>query len=156
MHQTTVTYTNMLVSKNTKVCVSPNAKPKICFTPNANPQRESVEYRLRWVPNAKFSHWQCTFHYFCVDFICVWWPKHTQFPVEYGFEGNYLIYNMVYERYKLNSNFRKCYFLKHFSHSSFEHAYLHYLCIHFNQLLVTSMLRKGCLRFLIRVLIFIL
>ena len=41
-----VTYTNMLVSK----------KAKICVTPNANPQCESVEYRLRWVPNAKFLH----------------------------------------------------------------------------------------------------
>ena len=31
------------------------------------PQRESVEYRLRWVPNAKFSCWPCTFDVFCVD-----------------------------------------------------------------------------------------
>ena len=29
-----------------------------------NPQRESVEYRLRWVQNANFSHWPCTFHFF--------------------------------------------------------------------------------------------
>ena len=27
----------MLVSKYTKMCVTPNAKPKICVTPNANP-----------------------------------------------------------------------------------------------------------------------
>ena len=27
-----------------------------------NPQRESGEYRLRWVPNANFLHWPCTFH----------------------------------------------------------------------------------------------
>ena len=40
----------MLVSKNAKICVSPNAKPKICFTPNANPQHKSVEHRLHWVP----------------------------------------------------------------------------------------------------------
>ena len=32
----------MLVSKKTKICVTPNAKPKICITPKANPQRESV------------------------------------------------------------------------------------------------------------------
>ena len=24
------------------------------------------------------------FMFFCVDFICVWWPTQTQFPVEYG------------------------------------------------------------------------
>ena len=36
-----------------------------------NPQRESVEYRLRWVPKAKRLRWPCTFHVFCVDFICV-------------------------------------------------------------------------------------
>ena len=36
----------MLVSKNPKICVTPNAKPKICVTPNANPQCKSVEYRL--------------------------------------------------------------------------------------------------------------
>ena len=43
-----------------------------------------VEYRLRWVPNAKLLRWPCTFHVFCVDFICVWCPTQTQFPVEYG------------------------------------------------------------------------
>ena len=26
----------------------------------------------------------CTFHIFCVDFICVWWSTQTQYPVEYG------------------------------------------------------------------------
>ena len=49
-----------------------------------NPQRESVEYRLRWVPNAKSSRWPCTFHVVCVNFICVRWPTQTQLSVEYG------------------------------------------------------------------------
>ena len=35
--------------KTLKFALPPNTKPKICITPNANPQRESVEYRLRWV-----------------------------------------------------------------------------------------------------------
>ena len=93
MPQSCVTYTNMLVSKNAKICFTPDAKPKICITPDAKPRRKSVEYRLRWVPNAKFSRWQCTFHLFGVDFICVWWPTQTQFPVEYGLtsRGIYLI-----------------------------------------------------------------
>ena len=53
---------------------------KICVT-HRKPQRESVEYSLRWVPNAKFSSWPSTFHVFCVDFICVWWPTQTQYPL---------------------------------------------------------------------------
>ena len=36
--------TNMLVCKNAKICVTPNANAKICVTPNANPQRGPVEY----------------------------------------------------------------------------------------------------------------
>ena len=81
-----------LKSKN--ICVTPNAKHKICVTPNANPQRKSVEYRLRWVPNAKFLRWPCTFHFFGGDFIRVGFrflhPRRklyqTQklFSVEYG------------------------------------------------------------------------
>ena len=53
--------TNMLVSKNAKICVTPNTNSKICVTVNANPQRKQVEYRSRWVPNAKFSRWPYTF-----------------------------------------------------------------------------------------------
>ena len=49
-----------------------------------NPQRESVEYRLRWVPSTKSSRWPCTFHVVCVSFICVRWPTQMQFSVEYG------------------------------------------------------------------------
>ena len=62
-----------MLSKNAKICVNPDAKRKICVSPNVNakPQRQSVEYRLRWVTNAKFLRWPCTFHVFCVDFICV-------------------------------------------------------------------------------------
>ena len=74
----------MLVSKNAKICVTPNVNAKICVTPNAKPQRESVEYRLRWVPNAKFWRWPCTFHVVCAHFICVGYPTQTQFAVEYG------------------------------------------------------------------------
>ena len=74
----------MLVSKNAKICFTPNAKPKICVTHNAKPKPKSVEYRLRWVPNTKSPRWQCTFNFFCSDFICVWWPTQTKFPVEYG------------------------------------------------------------------------
>ena len=36
---------------------------KICVTPNTKPQREPMEYRLHWVPNAKSSRWPCTFHF---------------------------------------------------------------------------------------------
>ena len=57
-----VTYTNMLVSKNTKICVTPKANPKFCVIPNTKPQRKPMEYRLRWVPNTELSHWPCRFH----------------------------------------------------------------------------------------------
>ena len=58
----------MLVFKNAKIQVAPNAKPKICVTPNAKPQRELVEYRF-WLWG---SRWACAFQVVCVNFICVW------------------------------------------------------------------------------------
>ena len=66
--------TNMLVSKNAKICVTPSAKPKICVTPNAKPQRQSLEYRLRWVPNPKCLSWPCTFHFVYHVFFHVGYP----------------------------------------------------------------------------------
>ena len=43
----------------------PDAKPKIFVRPNAKPRRQSMEYRLRWVPtqNAGVGH---------VYFIFLW------------------------------------------------------------------------------------
>ena len=60
----------------------------ICVTPDANPRRQSVEYRWHWAFwrwGWRWGwRWPCTFHIFCVDFICVWCPTRTPFPVEYG------------------------------------------------------------------------
>ena len=56
----------------------------ICVTPDINPRRQSVEYRWRWAFWRWGWRWPCTFHVFCVDFICVLKPTQTQFPVEYG------------------------------------------------------------------------
>ena len=36
----------MLVSKNAKICVTPNANTKIGVTPNVKPQHESVEFNV--------------------------------------------------------------------------------------------------------------
>ena len=77
-----VGYTNMLVSKNVKICVTPDAKPKICVSPSAKPQRKSVEYRLHWVPNANFSRWACTLIF--VFWVSFSFTLGTPFPVEYG------------------------------------------------------------------------
>ena len=74
----------MLVSKNAKICVTPNVNSRICITPKANPQHEQVEYRSRWVPNVKFLRWPCRFHVVCAHFILVGLPTQTQFAVEYG------------------------------------------------------------------------
>ena len=60
---------NTNMSKNAKICITPNAIFKMCISPNAKPKCKSVEYRLHWVPNANFSHWP--FHFLCVDFIHV-------------------------------------------------------------------------------------
>ena len=64
---------NMLVSKNAKICA----------TPKANPQLKQVNYLLRWVPNAKFLCWACTFYIVCVNFVHAGHPTQTLFPVEY-------------------------------------------------------------------------
>ena len=71
---------NMLVSKNEKICITPDAKPKICVTPNAKPKRKSVSYRLRLVPNAKFVVGHVDFIFLWVVFIRVG----SRFSVEYG------------------------------------------------------------------------
>ena len=47
---------------DTNMVVSKSVNANICITPNANPQCNQVEYRWRWVPNAKFSHWPFRFH----------------------------------------------------------------------------------------------
>ena len=57
--------TNMLVSKNAQICVTPNAKLKICVTPKANPQRESVDYRWHLVFLRWGRRWPCRFHVVC-------------------------------------------------------------------------------------------
>ena len=86
---------------------TPNANAKICVIPNANPQRKSVEYRLRWVPNAKFSRWPCTFH-FCINFI----PIGSRFSVEYGLNV-FLLWPFFNTEFSLPVRFKK----EDFAHS---------------------------------------
>ena len=43
--------------------------------------------------NATFSRRACTFHVFCVDFICVGHPTQTRFLVEYGLKVYFSRYN---------------------------------------------------------------
>ena len=54
------------------------------FCPTRFTRRQSVEYRWRWAFWRWGWRWACTFHIFCVDFICVWWSTQSQYPVEYG------------------------------------------------------------------------
>ena len=59
-------------AKNTNMLVSlPLDDANFWHHLTQNPQRESVEYRLRWVPNANILRWPCTFQFLCVDFIRV-------------------------------------------------------------------------------------
>ena len=55
--------TNMLVSKNAKVCVTPNAKPKICVTPNAN------QWNIGYVGSTMQNFALAVYISFCADFI---------------------------------------------------------------------------------------
>ena len=73
MPQFCVAYTNMLVSKNAKICVT-----------NANPQRKSMEYRLHWVPNTIFSRWQCTLHFFVLISFAFGGQRKTSFQWNMG------------------------------------------------------------------------
>ena len=52
--------------RNTKFAFPPTQ------TPNAS---ESVEYRLCWVPNAKFLHWPCRSHVVYPVFLLCWVPN---------------------------------------------------------------------------------
>ena len=61
----------MLVSKNAKMCVTPNTNANICVIPNDNPNASrgnigSVGSQMRGT-GAGHVH----FMFFCVDFICV-------------------------------------------------------------------------------------
>ena len=60
-----------------------NLKSVLALTQNPNASQWNIGC-LRWAPNAKLLSWPCAFHVYCVDFICVWCPTQTQFPVEYG------------------------------------------------------------------------
>ena len=88
-----VTYTSMMVYKNAKICVTPdakhkicvtaNSKHKICVTANSKPRREPVVYRLCWVPKQNFRVGHVHFIFLAVHFICVG----SHFSVEYGLNG---------------------------------------------------------------------
>ena len=72
-----------LVSKNAKICV----------TPNANPERKSVEYWWIWG-----MHWSCTFHVVCVNFSCVGYPTQTSFQWNIGLRIDYCDQRPFWER----------------------------------------------------------
>ena len=93
--------TNMLVSENAKICITPNAKHKICVTPKAKPLCEPMEYSLRWVPNFRIGHVHfmlfvlfvlisfalVTQYKLVTNFSRVGYPLRTQFAVEYGLKS---------------------------------------------------------------------
>ena len=62
--------TNMLVSENAKICLSPDAKRKICVSPDAKPQRQPVEYRLHWVPGVGSLRWVFALGMYISYFLC--------------------------------------------------------------------------------------
>ena len=62
----------------------PTRNLKVAFVPTQNPNASQWNIGLRWVPGVGSLRWACTFHVFCVDFICVGHPTQTRFLVEYG------------------------------------------------------------------------
>ena len=85
----------ILALPNAKICIIPDAKHKICVTPDTNPRCQSVEYSWRWAFWCWGWLWACTFHIFCVDFICIWWSTQTQYPVKYGLKVKPKYTNML-------------------------------------------------------------
>ena len=61
--------------KTLKFAILPTRNIKFTSTPNTKPQREPMDYRLRWVPNANFSLWPRTF---CVVYPVVFFALGTQ------------------------------------------------------------------------------
>ena len=68
--------TNMLVSENANICVSPNA----------NPRRQPVEYRWRWVSGVGHVYFMLFVHHF-PRWLRENWPTQRQIPVEYGLKN---------------------------------------------------------------------
>ena len=61
---------------------------KFAFSPTQNPNASQWNIGCPWVPGIGSLRWACTFHIFCVDFICIRCPTQTQFSVEYGLKLN--------------------------------------------------------------------
>ena len=45
---------------------------------------DASQWNIGWVPTQNTGVGHVHFMFFCVDFICVWYPTRTPFPVEYG------------------------------------------------------------------------
>ena len=97
--------TNMwyiLALSNAKICVTPDAEPKICIIPDASQWNIGcVGSQRKMLALAMYI--SCLF----VDFICIWYPTRTPFPVEYGLKCAvrtfkcYYVYLHTYKSYKV-------------------------------------------------------
>ena len=63
---------------------TPDAKLKFALAPTPTP--DASQWNIGCVGSLALGllRWACTFHIFCVDFICVGHPTQTRFSVEYG------------------------------------------------------------------------
>ena len=75
-----VTYTNMLVSKNAKICITPNAKHEICVTPTQTPNASQWNIVCVGFPGVG-SHGG---HVHLIFFVSISFALGIVFPVEYG------------------------------------------------------------------------
>ena len=69
---------------NLKFASPPTQNVKFALALTQNPSASQWNIGCVGFQMQIYSRWACTFHIFCVDFIYVWWPTQTQYPVEYG------------------------------------------------------------------------
>ena len=71
-----------------KFAFPPTQNIKFAFPPTQN--RNASQWNIGCVGSLALGlcvGYVCTFHIFCVDFICVGKPTQTQFSVEYGLKS---------------------------------------------------------------------
>ena len=74
-------YQHIGILKMLKFALPPTRNIKFALPPTQNPN--ASQWKIGCVGSPKFSCWPCTFHVVYAHFICVGYPKRTQFAVEY-------------------------------------------------------------------------
>ena len=87
--------TSMLVSKNAKICVSPNANSKICVTPTQT--TNASQWNIVCVGSPGVGSRVGHVHF--IFFVFISFALGSQFPVEYGLNSFYSCCNAGMQKY---------------------------------------------------------